>query len=211
MYLLFLPCTGHIDCPSTSPHQYDPRDTILTMHNYAHRLLLLLPLIIAPRSSIAAAQTPTNDKPTFSTAPGFADLRECARCPLHPAFRICSDESVPEVLGCGTNKCLCESHLEEAVDLYGQSVLELCNSNTDDQRTTTAFLRRYCEGKGGPTGASIVTVTATVQVTVTASAAPVQPPPLRPLYAIIILVVIAVVSGVGFFEGQRLIRRMGRQ
>jgi hypothetical protein len=179
-------------------------NTMLTIQNYAHRLLHLL--IVTQCARTTRVQAFTNGKILFYTFDGFADLRECAQCPLEPDFALCTD-SVPAVIGCSTSKCLCGSHLEEAISVYGQSVLELCNSNTDDEKTATSFLKSYCAEETPPpttttttttttTGASTVTVTAVIEVTVMTSGSPIQPPPLRLLYTITILVVIGLASGI---------------
>jgi hypothetical protein len=87
-----------IDRLFINPHQYDSKKPDFKN-------------TVTDDEGLCACRVPTNDNPTFYTAAGFADLRERAQCPLEPNFVLCTD-SVPAVIGCGMNKCFCESYLE---------------------------------------------------------------------------------------------------
>jgi hypothetical protein len=180
---------------------------------HINHLLLHLILILTHHPLTITAQVVTDDTPKFSTMAGFADLRECAQCPLKPDFMRCRrDDFIPSVVGCGTNKCLCEqSHQDEAIRIYGQNVMELCNSNTNDRDMATSFLVNYCNEVGPtPTGECTVTVTTTAEVTVTVSAAVSRSAPARLWYTVPSLVAVGFSSGLCFFWGQWLIGWVGR-
>lgn len=149
----------------------------------AGRQLQYLCLFFAFLLSLAhwsTAQRTEDDDIDFPSEPGFDDMRECAACPLRGTGVCSSDDDLADLVGCDTNTCLCrEDILELAIKDLGDMVISLC-SNSNDQKTATNFLSAYCSNKGytmtgspataSATGASVVTVTETVNAAASSTA-----------------------------------------